>query len=77
MARLISEINPKINLKDLVGLILVMMRTAYETIRGTRNQEPQMESLKSKIRVTVPITKCLKTHVASPAELLLLCSNAH
>ena len=69
MARLISEINPKINLKDLVGLILIMMRTAYETIRGTRNQEPQMESLKSKIRVTVPITNGLTAHVAPSDEL--------
>ena len=32
MARLISEINPKINLRDLVGLILVMMRPAHAHI---------------------------------------------
>ena len=46
-----------------------MMRTAYETIRGTRNQEPQMESLKSKYIVTVPITNGLTANVAPPAEL--------
>ena len=31
MARLIPEINPKINLRDLVGLILVMMRPGHDT----------------------------------------------
>ena len=30
LARLISEINPKINLRDLVGLILVMMPPGLE-----------------------------------------------
>ena len=38
MARLISEINPKINLRDLVGLILVMMHP------GPMNRGIEIES---------------------------------
>ena len=36
MSRLISEINPKINLRDLVGLILVMMQSGQTSIDHSR-----------------------------------------
>ena len=36
LARLISEINPKINLRDLVGLILVMMPPGHLPVPQTQ-----------------------------------------